>query len=107
MIGWKSERISAKRKIQKQIAKLLAILVSQRAVYAKSWIKSWRWYYNTHKHIGINDQTTQEVSMGNQSATSEIWEQFHEGFVQNQIIFRVLRRGRLIDFGQKAREIIL
>ena len=32
MIGWKSEQISAKRKIQKQIAKLLAMLVGQRAL---------------------------------------------------------------------------
>ena len=44
--------------------------------------------------------------MGNQMVTSEIREEFHARFVQNQIIGRGFMRGKLFDFGQNASEII-
>ena len=47
------------------------------------------------------------ISMGQQMETSEIGEQFHVGFVQNQIITRAFGRGKLFDFGQNAGEVIL
>lgn len=43
--------------------------------------------------------------MGNEMVTSEI-RQFHARFVQNQIS-PASARGKLFDFGQNAREIIL
>ena len=44
-------------------------------------------------------------SMGNEMVTSEI-RQFHARFVQNQIS-PAFARGKLVDFGQNANEIIL
>ena len=47
-----------------------------------------------------------KISMCNQMVTSEIRELFHVRFVQIQIIYWIFRRGKLLGFGQNAREII-